>query len=121
MSRKNKTCRTKRSLYCYSAWVETTFERDGKEILLPIRARVIFRGKRARGESEILRDGEWKHHMFFPWCDLGFRPKEDQFDDFGATIADAIIEHFEEKDPEGLEALLAKAPVLESFDEGLGP
>ena len=104
--------RQKRSLYRYSPWIETTFHRDGKEILLPIRARAWFRGKKARGESQLLRDDEWVHHMFFPWCVLRHVPDEAQRAVYGATIADAIIEHFEENDPDGLEEVLSEAPVV---------
>lgn len=111
--------RTKRSLYRYSPWIETTFERGGKEILLPIRARAWFRGKKARGESQILRDGEWVHHMFFPWCALMHVPDEAQRAVYGATIADAIIEHFEANDPEGLEEVLGESPVMEPEAEML--
>ena len=49
--------RGKKSFYTPSAWVETTYVRDGKEILLPVRARAIFRGQKARGESQILKGG----------------------------------------------------------------
>jgi hypothetical protein len=104
-------CR-KRRFYRYSSWVETTFERGGKEILLPLRARAVFRGRRVRGESEILVDGAWESHMVFPWCNLLFVPNEDQRNIFGETIADAIIEYFEQHDPEGLEELLAQSPVV---------
>ena len=104
--------RQKRSLYRYSPWIETTFHRDGKEILLPIRARAWFRGKKARGESQLLRDDEWVHHMLFPWCDLGFKFARENYDELGASIADAIIEHFEEYDRAGLEEVLKEAPVV---------
>jgi hypothetical protein len=106
--------RKKSSLYRYSDWVETTFTRSGKEILMPIRARGVFRAKKARGESQILRDGVWEAHMTFPWCDLGFQAQPHQYNELGESIADAIIHHFEDNDPVGFEEVLAESPVVEA-------
>ena len=112
-----KQRRVKRSLYHYSKWVETTFEKDGRSVLLPIRARAQFRGRRARGQSQILADGVWRDHMNFPWVDLMFTPSREQRDELGETIADAIIEHFETNDPEGLAEVLAESPEVEMTGE----
>ena len=109
--------RKRRSLYRYSPWIETTFDRDGKVILLPIRARAVFRGRKARGESQLLVAGVWRDHMLFPWCNLRHVPNEGQRETYGAAIADAIIEHFEENDPVGLEEVLAESPVVELPEE----
>ena len=116
MSGRNRSGRRrgKKSLYTRSAWVETTYVREGKEILLPVRARAIFRGSRARGESQILKGGVWVHHMLFPWCDLGCKFSREHHDELGASIADAIIEHFEEYDRAGLEEVLKEAPVVDA-------
>lgn len=108
--------KTRRNLR-YSPWVETTFLREGREILLPIRARVRMRGQKAQSEAWILVDGTWQSYRRFPSTDVGFDPTEDQLDGLAEAVADAIVEWLEEHDPEGLETLLENAPLVSDLPE----
>ena len=113
---KKKSRRAKRpsTFYHKSQWVETTYDRDGQEVLLPLRARAVARKNKVRGESEFLTKDGWVMYKVFPWCPLRFSPKGEVLDTLAISVADAIIEYFEEKDPAALEKMLQEAPVVPS-------
>jgi hypothetical protein len=98
----------------HSAWIETTYEQGEKEVLLPIRARVVLRGngKTVQGEVWVLDEGAWKPYKRFPRSRLGFVPDSDEMNALAEAVADAMIEWVEDHDPEGLEKLLQTAPEV---------